>query len=321
MGVRKHMKGPAGRREFLFTLARAAAGLTLSACTGSGAARADDVSVSATPLADDLTLFTGAGGNVVVLSSSEGLLMIDGGSMEASARLLRAVRDHFDGAPIRILFNTHWHYDHTGSNEALGKAGIRIVAHENTKLWLGNDFWVEWEDRHYRPRPAHALPNDTFRVSDPLGMSFGGRQIVYQHLPRAHTDGDIYVFFPDRNVLVAGDLVSVGRYPVLDFTTGGWIGGLADATKALIERSDSETRIVPGTGPVQTRDDLQAQFEMLSTLKDRLAGLLKKGMNADDMIAAAPTREFDAKWGDPTQFIRNAYRGLWAHARTLGGIV
>jgi hypothetical protein len=118
-----------------------------------------------------------------------------------------------------------------------------------------------------------------------------------------------------------GDLVSVGRYPVLDVTTGGWIGGLTDATKALLEVANADTRIIPGTGPVVTRAELQDQYEMLSTMKDRLIGLLKKGMGTDDILASPPTGEFDGKWGDPKLFLANAYRGLWGHVRELGGIV
>jgi hypothetical protein len=96
---------------------------------------------------------------------------------------------------------------------------------------------------------------------------------------------------------------------------------MLDASKALLEVVDAQTRIIPGVGPVQTRADLQAQHDMLATLKDRLVGMLKKGMGAEDMLAAGATREFDAKWGDPTLFVSNAYRGLWGHVRSLGGIV
>jgi cyclase len=129
------------------------------------------------------------------------------------------------------------------------------------------------------------------------------------------------VFFPKANVLVAGGLVSVGSYPVLDYTTGGWIGGMADASKALVGIANKDTRIVPGIGPVQTYADLQAQSEMLSTMRERLVGLLRKGIGTDDLAANPPTQEFNAKWGDPKLFVVNAYRGLWGHVRELGGIV
>jgi len=122
-------------------------------------------------------------------------------------------------------------------------------------------------------------------------------------------------------VLVAGDVLSVGEYPILDYVTGGWIGGLQNANQALLKIANAETRIVPGTGAVQTRDDLQAQTDMCNAMRDRLVKLMRQGMGPQDMIAAAPSKEFDAKWGNPELFIKNAYRGMWGHVRELGNIV
>ena len=128
-------------------------------------------------------------------------------------------------------------------------------------------------------------------------------------------------FSATRTCSVAGDVVSVGSYPILDYSTGGWLGGIVDATKRLVELTNDSTRIVPGTGPVQTRADLQAEAAMLATMKDRLIGLMKKGIGTDDLLANPPTKEFDAQWGDPKLFLTNAFRGLWGHVRELGGIV
>jgi glyoxylase-like metal-dependent hydrolase (beta-lactamase superfamily II) len=159
-------------------------------------------------------------------------------------------------------------------------------------------------------------------------MTFGKEPIEYALMPQAHTNGDIYVFFPGPNILVAGDVVSVGSYPVLDYTTGGWIGaklvaqgGMVNAQRTLLQIANADTRIIPGTGPVQTKADLEALNEMCTTLRDRFLDLMKKGMGPKEMIAAKPTKEYDEKWGDPELFIANAYRGLWGHVRELGGIV
>jgi glyoxylase-like metal-dependent hydrolase (beta-lactamase superfamily II) len=137
-------------------------------------------------------------------------------------------------------------------------------------------------------------------------------------LPQAHTDGDLYVFFKNANVLVAGDVVTVGAYPISDYCTNGWIGGMGNATKTLIDLCSPSTRVVPGTGPVQTRTDIEAENAMLSAMKLKLSKLLAQGMSAQDMIAAAPTQEYDAKWGDPKLFIANAWPGLVWRARELG---
>jgi glyoxylase-like metal-dependent hydrolase (beta-lactamase superfamily II) len=182
---------------------------------------------------------------------------------------------------------------------------------------------VEWQNNKvYPPRAREALPTETFlNHESPRKMSFGNEEIRYGHLFQAHTDGDIYVYFPGPNILMAGDVVSVGSYPILDYSTHGWIGGMANASLALLQLVNNDTKIIPGTGPIQTRADLQTQSDMLSAVRTRLAAMMRLGYGAKDMLAAEPTKEFDAKWGDPTQFITSCYPGLWGHARELGQII
>jgi cyclase len=286
---------------------------------GAALARAASSPFAATKLTDHVLQITGSGSNVVVVMDAGDLVMIDGGSAEHSSELLKFIADQCGGRKIQALFNTHWHYDHTGSNETLGKAGTKIIAHENTKLWLGAEFDCEWEKKTYEPRPKVALPNETFYTS--AKMTFGNEPLEYTLMTQAHTDGDIYIYLPKSNILIAGDVVSVGSYPVLDYSTGGWIGGMVNAQKALLDMSNAETRIVPGAGPVQTRADLEALHGMCDAMRDRLTKLMKQGLGPKEMLAAAPSKDFDAKWGNPELFILNAYKGLWGHVRELGGIV
>jgi cyclase len=301
------------RRHFIYQGLQAA---TLGMTTLRRARAADTAPLAFVPLTAGLWMVTGGGGNVTVLESSAGVLLVDGGSPERSAEVLKLVQARTGASRIHTLFNTHWHWDQTGSNRTLGPAGTRIIAHENTRLWLGTKIFCKWQNREYQPLPREARPNQTFYTTGSL--SFGAEHIDYGYLPQAHTDGDLYVFFRDANVLVAGDVVSVGSYPIIDYSTNGWIGGLLDATKTLIGLANATTRIVPGTGPVQTRADLEADRDMLAAMKLRLSQLLAQGMSVQDMLAAAPSREFDAKWGDPTLFISNAWPGLVARARELG---
>jgi glyoxylase-like metal-dependent hydrolase (beta-lactamase superfamily II) len=270
-------------------------------------------------LTDNFLLVSGAGSNVLVLKTPDGVLMVDGGVAERSPDLLKIVAGFSDGARVQVLFNTHWHLDHTGANDVIGKTGAKIMAHENTKLWMGAEIISMWEKRTYSPRPKEARPNTTFYTKGT--MTFGKQEIQYGYLGQAHTDGDIYVFFPGSNILMTGDVFSVGSYPVMDYTTGGWIGGLSDASKALVAVADSQTRVIPGNGPVQTKVDLQAQADMCAEMRTRFVGMMRKGMSAKDMLLSAPTKEFDARWGDPQLFITNAYPGLWGHVREIGGIV
>jgi glyoxylase-like metal-dependent hydrolase (beta-lactamase superfamily II) len=287
------------------------------------AAAAQSVGITATKLADNFTLFSGAGGNVLVVRSPEGLLMVDGGLPERADALRQAIEQQVGSAPVSVLFNTHWHLEQTGSNDRIGRTGGKIIAHENTRLWMGQEITVEWQNNKvYPPRAKEARPNDTFLVHEtPKKMSFGNESIQYGLMFQAHTDGDIYVFFPGPNILMAGDLVAVGHYPILDYSTHGWIGGMTNASRDLLQLVDEKTRIIPGLGPVQTKADVQSQFDMLSTVRQRLTSMMKLGYSAKDMAAEFPTREFDAKWGDPTLFMSSVYPGMWGHARELGGII
>jgi cyclase len=314
---------PRRRREFLqLMLAGVAAARSAPfyfAQDGRAVAQAHQPTVTTTPVNDHLHLISGGGGNVLLVSSGEGLVLINGGSAEGSNEVLKAVAAQARGKRLTTLFNTDWCADHTGSNEAIGGIGAAIIAHENTKQYLANDQFVEWQKRTFNAKPKVALPTKTFHTTGSL--TAGSERLDYGHLGQAHTDGDIYVHLPASNVLMAGDVLTVGKYPIADYTTGGWLGGLLTATKTLLDLSNAETRVIPGTGPVQTRVSLQAQFDMLTTLRERFAKMMRQGMSANDMLAAGATKEFDEKWGDPKLFVQVSYRGLWLHVRELGGIV
>lgn len=300
------------RRDFI-KIAGAAA-LTLSR-----RAPAQSTNLTKIALTGNFFAVSGAGNNVLVLDAPEGVLMVDGGSPERSAELLKFVSAETGGKPVRVLFNTHWHHESTGSNQALGAAGARIIGHVNTKLWLGAEIDVQWQERIYQPLPKSARPSETFYTTGKT--TFGGERIEYGYLLQAHTDTDIYVFFPGSNILMVGDVVTSDKYPVLDWSTGGWITGMVEAQKTLLAASNAETRIIPGTGPVITRSDLEAQLAKLTTIRDNLVKTFRQGKSPKEMQKEGVTKDFDAQWGDPEQFLNNAYRGLWGHAREVGGIV
>ena len=264
-------------------------------------------SLATTRLTPTLALISGAGGNVLVASGPDGLVMVNGGARAHAAALLAEVAAQFGGASVRTLFNTDWHPDHSGSNEAVRQAGAVVIAHEYTKQYLA------------RTLPKTALPTKTTYTSDKL--PFGTETIEYGSLGQAHTDGDIYVLFRAQNVLAAGDLLAVGAYPVADYASGGWLGGMVTATKAILDLTNADTRFVPGIGPVQTRADVEAQHQMLQTMRDRIGKMMRQGLGAEDMLAAGVTKDYDAKWGDPRAFVNASYRGMWLHVRELGGVV
>jgi cyclase len=308
---------PSNRRGFLRNIA-----------VGAGVALAQrafgQTPLEVKKLTDNFLLITGAGGNVLAVNGPDGVLLVNGGSAERSPELLKLVAEQSGGKPVKVLFNTCWHPQHTGSNEALGKAGAKIIAHVNTKLWLGTEIDCGWQKKTYEPNPKESLPNQTF-YTGVQKMTFGKEPVEYGYMMQAHTDGDIYVYFPGPNILAAGDVVAAGSYPIVDYTTGGWLGGMIEGQKTLLKVTNADTRIVVGSGPgngsVLSQADLDAETQMLATLKDRLVKLVKQGFGPKEMIAAAPTKDFDEKWGNPDLFIELAYRGLWGHVRELGGIV
>ena len=181
-----------------------------------------------------------------------------------------------EGKPVRALFNTHWHEEQTGANRALGERGVEIVAHENTKLWLGTEVWVRWSDKKYPPLPKAAQP--TTSVYDPGRMTFGGRAVEYGWARDAHTDGDLFVFFPDENVLVAGGFVSNAGWPIIDWWTGGWTVGMLNGFDRLLEVANERTRVVPAAGTVMSFVELKAQHEMYLTVFERIHGHLLKAL-------------------------------------------
>ena len=300
-----------GRRQLLQALG---ASVALAGLGGARCLNAQTQPLTATRLRDGLVQIVGAGGNIVVRPSADGLLMVDSGGPNRGQDLAKFIAAQFGSSPVRVLFNTHWHLDHTSGNEEIIRDGVMAISHENTRLWMSTQFFVDWENRRYLPRSPAALPNRTFLSHEPQPQSvtFAGEKIEYAHLLGAHTDGDIYVALREHNVLVAGGTVTASQYPVLDYITGGWIGGMVDATKKLIGMTDLETLIVPDSGPVQRRKDLEFQLEMLETVRERIETIALDGRGVDDMIEENITKEFDARYGgDSALFIANAYEGMW----------
>jgi glyoxylase-like metal-dependent hydrolase (beta-lactamase superfamily II) len=266
--------------------------------------------VTAERLGDSLHMLTAAGVSILAYTGSGGNMLVDGGSVETSANLLDAVSDLPNAGPVTTLFNTHWHSEQTGSNLALGEAGARIVAQENTRLWLTTDIVYPWdESRRFDPLPKVAQPNKTFYDTGELenGIRYG----YLRHA--AHTDGDLYVYFPEDNVLAVGDAVSGAGWPFVDWWTGGWIGGIVGTLELVLSLMNDSTRVVPARGPVLGLADIQNQFQMYNTIYERLTRLLNTGRGPDEAVEAKPTAEFDAAMGPPEEFVRRSFESLWAY--------
>ncbi len=299
------------RRQILKGAIGGAAGIALGAPVRRLFA-AQTVSDGSSPLrlSDNLFLVRMSGeANVVALTGANGVLLVDGGSASGSDALMKAVANLPGSGPVHTIFNTHWHPEQTGSNERLGKAGATIIAHENTRLWLTTDVTWTWNGQRFERLPKIAQPNKTFYTTGKLDSG-----IRYGYIPdAAHTDGDLYVYFPEQNVLAVGDIVTGQGWPVVDWATGGWIGGIVGGIQRLLTLANEKTRIVPSRGPVLSLVDLKMQSEMYATIYDRLTQLLNKGRGPSEAVAAQPTKEFDAQMGNSDEFVRRAFESLWAY--------
>ncbi len=296
------------RREFLQSLAAGAVALSLPR------ALFGQTSLAAAKLTDKVTLITGAGNNIIALAGEGGSLLVDCGDGAHAQEVLGLA------GGVKRVINTHWHLESTGANDAMAKAGAKIGSHVNTELWMTQEIIHDWEKKVFPPRAKEALPTDTFYTTGKT--TFGGEPVEYGLLPMAHTDGDIYVYFTQSNVLVAGDVVQPGRLPLLDWPTGGWIGGMQEAQRTLLKLANDSTKIVPGSGAVMSKAELQASLDLVTKVREHLVKLVKQGMGPQDLIAAKVMKDFEGQLaGDPEPFLYTAYRGIYAHARELGGVL
>ena len=262
-------RGPA-RRELLKAAIGGAAGIVLGTPVlrlAAASAQAAAQGAATLRLRDDLFVLRIPGeANIVAQTGANGVMLVDGGSAGASDALINAVSALPGSGAVHTIFNTHWHPEQTGLNEQLGKAGRTIIAHENTRLWLTTDVTWPWNERRFTRVARIAQPNKTFYDTGQLDSG-----VRYGHIPdAAHTDGDLYVYFPEQNVLAVGDAVSGEGWPLVDYATGGWIGGIVGALQRLQTLADAKTRIVPARGPVLGLADLKAQAKTTGPEFDRL---------------------------------------------------
>jgi cyclase len=262
-------------------------------------------------LTDKFALIDGGGSNVLAFSTTEGLILVDGGAPKSGDQVMAALRNVAPAAKVQTLFNTHYHTDQTGNNELFAAAGAKIIAHERTRQWMSTDYWVEAQDRYEKARPKAARPTETFLTT--ASLKAGAEQIDYGYLTLAHTNGDIYVHFKTSNILAAGDVASPQRDPALDYFTGAWIGGRVDAMDTLLKLSNDQTRIVPAYGPVMTRAELKAERDLMEEVRARLFKQVREGDGPKDMLEEGVMKGLPRTWKDPEKFLYDAAKGLWAH--------
>jgi glyoxylase-like metal-dependent hydrolase (beta-lactamase superfamily II) len=256
-------------------------------------------------------LLEGEGGNVVVAVGDDGVIMIDNMFGELHDKLKAAV-ERLTPLPIRYMALTHFHRDHTGGNEAFAKDGVTIVAHETIKSRLASGTMNGLTGNVVPPARPEALPAQTFR--DATTLRVRGRTAELRHHADVHTDGDTTVYFPDAKVFVTGDIVFFGRYPNIDFAYHGSIDGMIKGVDQVLALVTDDMKIVPGHGPVGTKAQIREYRQMLVDARDRIAKAIATGMTEDQVVAAKPNADYDAKLRLNAQqagnFVRVVYRSL-----------
>ena len=269
------------------------------------------VEIKTTDLGDNMYMLEGQGGNITMAVAKDGIIMVDG-QYAALHDKIKAAISTISNQPIKYLINTHFHPNHVGGNELFAKNGATVVAQDNVKSRLAAGTTNGLTGEKTPPVPQGALPTDTYTNFSKIRLN--GRVADLKHIANAHTDGDTYVWFKTANVLSTGDTFTNGRYPNIDFANGGNIKGMIAATDAYLKLANAKTRIVPGHGPLPDKAVLTEYRAMLISARDRMAKLVKDGKSEDDVVAAKPFADLDAKWA-PTElasknFIRVVYHSL-----------
>jgi cyclase len=274
-------------------------------------ARIGGLPIQTQKLAENLTLLSGPGGNVVVLNGADGTIVVDTFLSPAWPKLKETL-DGLGSAPVKTVIDTHWHFDHTENNASLHAAGATVLAHENTKKRMSEAHDLPVMGLHFEPSPAEALPQETFASSKRLKAN--GESLAMQHFAPAHTDTDIYVLFEKANVIHMGDTFFNGFYPYIDSGTGGKISGMIAAADKILALASADTKIVPGHGPLGNKEDVTKFRAMLVTARDRVQKLKSAGKSAQEVVAEKPFTDLDTVWGKGMlggdQFVQVVYLAL-----------
>lgn len=254
----------------------------------------DTVQVRVVPVADGVRMLMGAGGNIGVSSGPDGVFLIDDQYAPLTPKIEAAIRT-FSNGPFRFVLNTHWHADHTGGNENLGKAGAVVVAQENARKRLSVGQFMAAFNRTEPPAPKGALPIVTF--TEAVTFYLNDDEIDAFHIHNAHTDGDVIVRFRRANVVHMGDTYTSRTYPFIDLGSGGSVNGILAAADTVLALTDDRTQIIPGHGPLSNKAELRAFRDMVAAVRDRVGQLVAQGKTRDQVLAEKPTAPFDARWG------------------------
>jgi glyoxylase-like metal-dependent hydrolase (beta-lactamase superfamily II) len=290
--------------KFAFLLVSAFIGLSAFA----QADRFDKVQIKTTQLTQNIYMLEGEGGNIGVSAGEDGVFLIDDQFAPLTPRILAAVKAISD-KPVRLLLNTHWHFDHVGGNENLGRSGVVIIAQDNVRKRMSSTTAIDFFKSSYGPAAPAALPVITFHET--VTFHLNGDDATALHLANAHTDGDSIIHFRNANVIHTGDTYFNGLYPFIDVGTNGSVRGVIAAADRVLGMADDNTKIIPGHGPLSNKRELKVYRDMLAAVSAKVTALVKAKRTLAQVIAAKPTQDYDAAWGNgflkPEQFVEIVY--------------
>lgn len=268
---------------------------------------------SATRIAEHLHVVKGPAGNTLVAVDSDGLILIEGVPAQYAQEYLGFVREFTGEDTIKTLVNTHWHPESAGLNAALAPTATEVISHFNTRQWLGATIYERGEPLPHEPVAEPYLPETTFR--DTHSIDFRGGSIELGYMLQAHTDGDIYAWFPQQDVLFTGPVIRQDAWAVVDETTNGFIGGMMDALEQLGSIAGDATVIVPAGGDVMNKAAFTELTAMYQGLKEEMVALLRESRSAEEVVLANPAAGLKPEWGDASAFLDEGFRSFYGHLR------
>lgn len=256
-------------------------------------------------------MMTGEGGNIGLSIGEDAVFVIDDQFAPLTPKIKAAIAK-LTKKPVKFVLNTHWHFDHTGGNENMGKAGALIVAHENVRKRMSAEGFIKFFGMKTKAEPKVALPVVTFTQN--MTFHINGDEVYAYHITNAHTDGDAIVHFRNSDVIHMGDTFFNRMYPFIDTSSGGKVDGMIKAADQVLAMAGDNTKIIPGHGPLGNKADLKAYRDMLTTVSARITTQIKAGKKLEEVLAAKPTTEFDEVWGKgflpPQKWVEMMYENL-----------
>ena len=267
-------------------------------CTGLACFAQQDMataSISTIQIKEHIHMLQWSGaGNMLLLSGKDGNILIDDQFAPLSEKIDAAVQGVHKG-PVKFLFNTHYHGDHSGGNENFAKMGATIFAHENVRARLAGDKTkINFKQE---PKPAANLAWPVITFSNGMNMHLNGEDVLVFHVDNAHTDGDAVFYLPKSNVIHTGDCFMKDKFPFIDRNSGGSVDGWLKAVSHILTIIDDDTIIMPGHGDLANKKDYKAVRDAVMQLRDSVKKEIKAKQSLDQILAKGLTKNYDSTFG------------------------